>query len=84
MQDMFTLKPVELSDTIYSETVSSIEEAHENNDIYWAAELYIEAFTLLRDQGLVDDNRRVSAQRYPELLWECHLDAQVTDTGDNE
>lgn len=77
MQDLFTLNPVELSDTVYSETAANIDEAHRTNDLYWAAELYIEAFILLREQGMVTDENKISIGKYKQLLLACHLDAQV-------
>ena len=77
MQDLFTLNPVELSDTVYSETAANIDEAHRTNDLYWAAELYIEAFILLREQGMVTDENKISIVKYKQLLLACHLDAQV-------
>ncbi|QDP53496.1 MAG: hypothetical protein GOVbin4933_42 [Prokaryotic dsDNA virus sp.] len=79
MQELFALKPVELSDTVYSETTANINEAHRTNDIHWAAELYIEAFILLRDQGMVTDENKISIGKYKQLLLACHLDAQVAD-----
>lgn len=83
MQDLFALEPVELSDTVYSETAANLDEAHRTNDIYWAAELYIEAFILLRDQGMVTDDNKISIGKYEQLLLACHLDAQVPSE-DNE
>ncbi len=83
MQDLFALEPVELSDTVYSETTANLDEAHRTNDIYWAAELYIEAFILLRDQGMVTDDNKISIRKYEQLLLACHLDAQVPSE-DNE
>lgn len=82
MQDLFALEPVELSDTVYSETAANLDEAHRTNDIYWAAELYIEAFILLRDQGMVTDDNKISIGKYKQLLLACHLDAQVPSEDD--
>jgi len=78
--DMFKIKPVpSLSDTVYSETIDSLKEARKANDVRWLCELHVEAFILLRDQGLLDDSNRVTVGRYEELLWHCHLDAQIPE-----
>lgn len=75
--DAFNLKPVQLSETVYSETISSFKDARKKCDRRWLAELYVEAFILLEDAGLVNRNKTPSIERYEELLWHAHLDAQV-------
>lgn len=77
MHEKFKFKPIKLSDTVYSELIDKIQEAYNKRDIDWLLELYIEAFILLKEAGLVDDNNRVNVNCYPKFLLHCHLDAQV-------
>jgi len=79
MDGLFKIKPVPLSDTVYSETLSNLDEAERLKDGKWICELHVEAFILLKEQGLVDDNNCVSVGRYKSLLWHCHLDAQIPE-----
>lgn len=76
--EAFNLKPVKLSETVYSETISDMKEARKKRDSRWLAELYVEAFILLEDAGLADRNKTPNIERYEELLWHAHLDAQVS------
>lgn len=76
--EAFNLKPVKLSETVYSETISDMQEARKKRDGHWLAELYVEAFILLEDAGLINRNKTPNIERYEELLWHAHLDAQVS------
>ena len=76
--EAFNLKPVKLSETVYSETISDMKEARKKRDGRWLAELYVEAFILLEDAGLLNRNNPPIIERYEELLWHAHLDAQVS------
>lgn len=84
MDAFFNLKPVGLSETVYSETISSMKEARKKRDGRWLAELYVEAFILLEDAGLVNRNSTQSVECYGELLWHAHLDAQVEIPAEEE
>lgn len=75
--DAFNLKPVQLSETVYSETISDMRQARKSKDERWLAELYVDAFILLEDAGLVNRNKTPNSERYEELLWHAHLDAQI-------
>lgn len=80
--EAFNLKPVKLSETVYSETISDMKEARKERDSRWLAELYVDAFILLEDAGLVNRNKTPNIERYEELLWHAHLDAQVSGEGE--
>ena len=45
--EAFNLKPVKLSETVYSETISDMKEARKKRDGRWLAELYVEAFIVI-------------------------------------
>lgn len=84
MDAFFNLKPVGLSETVYSETISSMKEARKKRDGRWLAELYVEAFILLEDAGLINRNKTPNIERYEELLWHAHLDAQISIPAEEE
>ena len=81
--DAFNLKPVPLSETVYSETINDIREARRKRDGRWLVELHIEAFCLLDEAGLINRNKKPNPERYEELLWHLHLDAQVPEGDEN-
>jgi len=77
MDAFFHLKPIGLSETVYSEAISNMKEARKKRDGRWLAELYVEAFILLEDAGLINRDKTLNIEWYEELLWHAHLDAQI-------
>lgn len=79
MEGLFKIKPVPLSDTVYSETLDNMREARKSGDWRWYGDLCIEAHTILVDADALKPGQPISVTRFPTLLWHCHLDAQVPE-----
>ena len=79
MQELFQIKPVELSSTVYSELQESMQEALETEDWRWYGDLCIEAHAALVDAGVLKEGMSISVTRFPTLLQHCHLDAQIPE-----
>jgi len=79
MEGLFEIKPVTLSDTIYSEAAENMAEARKIGDWKWYGDLCIEAHALLVEAGVLKAGQGISVTRFPALLQHCHLDAQVSE-----
>jgi len=79
MQELFQIKPVELSSTVYSELQENMQEAREMEDWRWYGDLCIEAHAALVDAGVLKEGMPISVTRFPTLLQHCHLDAQIPE-----
>lgn len=78
MKDTFQLKPVRLSETVYSETWKDYTKAIQSRDIPRIVALTQEAQTLLIEAGVYNINKgALSYQQICNLLRVLHLDAQV-------
>jgi hypothetical protein len=79
MEGLFEIKPVPLSDTIYSEAADNMAEAQKTGDWKWYGDLCIEAHAILVEAGALKAGQGISVTRFPTLLRHCHLDAQVPE-----
>ncbi len=79
MDALFQIKPVALSDTIYSEARDNMQEARDTDDWRWYGDMCIEAHGLLVDAGVLTEGQPISVTHYPKLLMHCHLDAQIEE-----
>lgn len=84
MQELFKIKPVQLSPTVYSELQENMQEAQDTGDWRWYGDMCVEAHATLVDAGVLKEGMPISVTHFPTLLQHCHLDAQVHEEGDEQ